>query len=79
MGERLMQKDGQRVQTKSKCATLRLKQISTVQVSTFEAKVSLKWIVRHPEIKSTDSADLYKPLSAVERGGDGENRCGSNS
>lgn len=74
-----MQKDGQRVQTKSKCATLRLKQISTVQVSTFEAKVSLKWIFRHPEIKSTDSADLYKPLSAVERGADGENRHGSNS
>lgn len=48
-----------------------LKLISTVWVSTFEVKTSLKWVFRHPQMKPTDSADLYKLLSAVEGEGRG--------
>lgn len=70
-----MQSDGERERGEITACYPGLKLISTVWVSTFEVKTSLKWVFRHPQMKPTDSADLYKLLSAVEgegRGGLGQ-------
>lgn len=69
-----MQKDGQRESERGEITACHpgLKQISAVQVSTFEVKVSLKWVFRHPQIKPTDSSDLYKLLSAAAEREGGE-------
>lgn len=51
-----------------------IKQINAACVSTFEDKISFKWVFRHPQIKPTGSADLSKLYCLQRREGEVEKR-----